>query len=246
MEKSVGMVAVAYYCDAVGHAKCGGMARGNESADCVVVEEKSEMAPVLLKISPVPNLLQIHFLQLDDALHKLEQHELDSVFVIREGYEDNILANRRNQLIEAYSSNRSFAYRAVVETITSFAQQDASRTKAAFVIKQLFKDHGMDNDWSYSEIIANSQKRQQSEALLQSSFSFYTQEDVVESQSGPLLTVWGVWTLFAILTTFFLFDWVIQDNRPAMRPVGILRGFLLSSMHLARFGFTRGYSLSWM
>lgn len=184
----------------------------------LVVEEKSEMAARLVEDIASTDLLQIHFLQLDDALHKLEQHELDSVFVIREGYEDNILANRRNQLIEAYSSNRSFAYRAVVETITSFAQQDASRTKAAFVIKQLFKDYGMDNDWSYSEIIANSQKRQQSEALLQSSFSFYTQEDVVESQSGPLLTVWGVWTLFAILTTFFLFDWVIQDNRPTMRP----------------------------
>ena len=130
------------------------------------------MAARLVEDIASTDLLQIHFLQLDDALHKLEQHELDSVFVIREGYEDNILANRRNQLIEAYSSNRSFAYRAVVETITSFAQQDASRTKAAFVIKQLFKDYGMDNDWSYSEIIANSQKRQQSEALLQSSFSF--------------------------------------------------------------------------
>ena len=100
----------------------------------LVVEEQTEMATRLVDDIASTELLHIQFISLDEALHKLEQHELDSVFVIREGYEDHILANRRNQLIEAYSSNRSFAYRAVVETITSYAQQDAARSKAAFVI----------------------------------------------------------------------------------------------------------------
>jgi len=183
----------------------------------LVVEEQTEMAARLVDDIASTKLLHIQFISLDEALHKLEQHELDSVFVIREGYEDHILANRRNQLIEAYSSNRSFAYRAVVETITSYAQQDAARSKAAFVIKQLFSDYGMEDEWSYEEVIESSRERQKSEALLRSSFSYHDKENTTEEQALPLLKAWGVWAFFAIITTFFLFDWMLKENRPSMR-----------------------------
>ncbi len=184
----------------------------------LVVEEETEMVTHLIEEIAQSELLLIHYMELDEALHKLEQHELDSVFVIRVGYEDHIHANRRNQLIEAYSSNRSFAYRTVVEMIASIAQQDAARSKAAFVIRQLYKEHGMEDEWSYSDVIASSQERQQSKALLQTSFSFYTQTDAEEAQSVSSLSVKGVWTFFALLTTFFLFDWVVKENRPLIRP----------------------------
>lgn len=183
----------------------------------LVVEEQTEMAARLVDDIASTELLHIQFIPLDEALHKLEQHELDSVFVIRKGYEDHILANRRNQLIEAYSSNRSFAYRAVVETITSYAQQDAARSKAAFVIKQLFSDYGMEDEWSYEEVIESSREREKSEALLRSSFSYYDKENTAEEQTLPLLKAWGVWAFFAIITTFFLFDWMLKENRPSMR-----------------------------
>ena len=139
----------------------------------LVVEEKTVMSAQLVEDIESTDLLHIQFMNLEEALHKLEQHELDSVFVIRDGYEDYILSNRRNQLIEAYSSNRSFAYQAVVETITSFAQQDAARSKAAFVIKQIYKDYGIGDEWNYQEIIVSSRDRQKNEALLKSSFNIF-------------------------------------------------------------------------
>lgn len=183
----------------------------------LVVEEQTEMAARLVDDFASTELLHIQFMSLDEALHKLEQHELDSVFVIREGYEDNILANRRNQLIGAFSSNRSFAYNAVVETITSYAQQDAARSKAAFVIKQLFSDYGMEDEWSYEEIIASSRERQKNEALLKSAFTYYDKDNTAEEQALPLLKAWGVWAFFAIVMAFFLFDWMLKENRPSMR-----------------------------
>lgn len=183
----------------------------------LVVEEQTELVQQLVADIERTDLLHIHYMELDSAIRKLEQHELDSVFVIRPGYEDNILAGRRNQLIEAYSSNRSYAYQAVVETITSFAQQDAARSKAAFVIKQLFKDAQMEDEWSYIEIIASSRERQQNEALLQSSFSYFDKDNEVVEQLLPIVPVWGVWAFFAMITVFFLFDWVVKEHRPAMR-----------------------------
>lgn len=183
----------------------------------LVVEEQTELVQQLVADIERVDLLHIYYLELDDALHKLEQHELDSVFVIREGYEDNILAGRRNQLIEAYSSNRSYAYQTVVETITSFAQQDAARSKAAFVVKQLFKDANMEDQWDYAEIVDSGRERQQNEALLKSTFSYFDKNSETAEQSLSIVSVWGVWSFFSMMTVFFLFDWVVKENRPAMR-----------------------------
>ena len=184
----------------------------------LVVEEETQLANQLVNELLGTELLRIHFMELSEALHKLEQHELDSVFVIKEGYEESVLSGRRNQVIEAYSSNQSFAYQAIVETVTSLAQQDVSRSKAAFVIKQLMNDYGSVEVWDYDEIIGKSRERQQNEALLQTTFTYYDADSGVTDSRLPILEVFGVWALFAMITTFFLFDWVLKESRPSLRP----------------------------
>lgn len=197
----------------------------------LVVEEETQLATQLVNGLQNTELLHIHFMALTDALHKLEQHELDSVFVIRAGYEESVLTNRRNQVIEAYSSNQSFAYQAIVETVTSLAQQDMARSKAAIVIKQLFNEYGTVDDWDYVEITEKSRERQENSALLQTNFSFYNMEQEEEDTSIPLLQVFGVWSFFAMITTFFLFDWMLKDNRPEMRA-----RWLYTSISFKRYG----------
>ena len=183
----------------------------------LVVEEETQLANQLVDELVGTELLRIHFMELPEALHKLEQHELDSVFLIKEGYEESVLSGRRNQVIEAYSSNQSFAYQAVVETVTSLAQQDVARSKAAFVIKRLMNEYGSVDSWDYNEVIGKSRERQRNEALLQTTFTYYDADSGVTDSQVPILQVFGVWALFAMITTFFLFDWVLKENRPSLR-----------------------------
>ena len=197
----------------------------------LVVEEETQLAGQLVNELVGTELIGIHFMELSEALHKLEQHELDSVFVIKEGYEKSVLSGRRNQVIEAYSSNQSFAYQAVVETVTSLAQQDVARSKAAFVIKRLMNEYGSVDVWDYDEIIGKSRERQQNEALLQTTFTYYDMDLGINDSPVPLLQVFGVWSFFAMITTFFLFDWVLKENRPSLRP-----RWLFTSISFRRYG----------
>ncbi|MFC5604546.1 ABC transporter permease [Sporosarcina koreensis] len=183
----------------------------------LIVVDSSSLATQLAHEIERNEMLSVRYMELDDALHKLKQHELDSVFVIRDGYEESVLANRRNGLIEAYSSNRSFAYPAISETIMSLAQQDMSRSKAAGVIRQLFREYGMEDEWNYDEIIRKSVEKQQNESLLHTSFSYG--EQAVKSDEKPLelLNSRAVWAFFTIIAAFFLFDWMIKESRPSMQ-----------------------------
>lgn len=183
----------------------------------LIVEDSSSLAKQLAEEIEKNEMLSVQYIELDNALHKLAQHELDSVFVIREGYGESVLANRRNGLIEAYSSNRSFAYPAISETIMSLAQQDISRSKAAGVIQQLFKDYGMEDQWDYEEIIQKSIEKQQNESLLHTSFSYGKQTGQLNEKPMELLNSKAVWAFFTIISAFFLFDWMIKESRPSMR-----------------------------
>jgi ABC-2 type transport system permease protein len=183
----------------------------------LVVNEKSEMTNKLVKEIQNSTLLNVTISELDEALYKLRQHELDSVFVIREGYEESVLENRRNGLIDAYSSNRSFAYQAVVEKVTSLVQQDASRSKAAFVIKHLFVERNRSEEWDYDTIIEDSRLKQQEEALLRAEFTFSGETTVSKELHGPFVQVWGIWAFFMIIGAFFLTDWLQKEGRPEIR-----------------------------
>ena len=199
----------------------------------LVVEEETKLASQLVTELENTELLHIHFMELTEALHKLEQHELDSVFVIREGYENNVLTNRRNQVIEAYSSNQSFAYQAIVETVTSLAQQDMARSKAALVIKRMYNDYGSVGDWNYDEITEKSRERQENNALLQTTFTYYDADQETDDSQVPLLQAFGVWSLFAMITTFFLFDWMLKENRPSIRA-----RWLFTSISFRKYGLS--------
>lgn len=184
----------------------------------LVIEDETNLVTQLVYDISNTQLLDIHFLQRPEALQKLEAHELDSVFIIRKDYEKNILVNQRNQLIEAYASNRSFAYSIVTEIISSFAQQDASRSKAAFEVKHLYKKYDLDEQWQWEEIVAKSRERQQSESLLTTELSFQNSDGYIQEDPTPLLQTWGVWSLLTLLTTFLLYDWVLKEHTSAIKP----------------------------
>ncbi|WP_138416080.1 ABC transporter permease [Aquibacillus sediminis] len=185
----------------------------------LVVEDDSQMAIQLVEAINEHALFAVSNLETEQALIQLEQHQLDSVFVIEEGYQEHIKSNRRNQLITAYVSDMSLAYTPVKEAVASHIQRDAGSSKAAHTIMQLPGQYGVERDWSWDEIVTTSDQIRERESLLHSSFSFYNQQTKQEKESAPpsVWNVWGIWASIAVLTTFFLFDWVVKEQRPSMK-----------------------------
>ncbi|WP_277585912.1 ABC transporter permease [Psychrobacillus antarcticus] len=183
----------------------------------LVIEENSPLSDNLVQRIMDTDYLQVNILDLPEAIDLLEKHELDSVFVIQDGYEEDILNNRRSQLIEAYSSNRSFAYFAVAETISSYVQEEATRTKAATKIKDLYEKYGSSEEWDREEIFQTSKEKQEAKQLITTSFSFQWTPTETGSDTTSLLSIWGIWAFFQIIATLFLFDWIVKANSPLIK-----------------------------
>lgn len=184
----------------------------------IVMEEETPLANALYESLEMTTLIRVYNLTEKEALHQLEKHELDSVFVLQSGYEDKIRKGSRNRLITSYRSDLSFAYSPVKEMIVSYVQQDTGRAKAAYTINQISDTFNINQQWTWEEIVAKSKEIEADENLLHTTFSF---ADKVQSQNDNEIVVWetwGLWALFSLLASLLLFDWVIKENRLSLLP----------------------------
>ncbi|WP_164668421.1 ABC transporter permease [Virgibacillus doumboii] len=177
----------------------------------LVLEEKSEPSSELVQEIESTPFVRVQMLTEDNALYYLKKHELDSVFVINEGFEENIREDNRNQLITGYQSDLSFAYSPVKEMILSYIQQETGRSKAVFTVKELEQQYSQNKGWTYNEIVTKSKEIQDDENLLETAFSF-SGSPVSNKENKRMFSIWGLWAVFSILATLLLFDWVIRER----------------------------------
>ncbi|ALX48259.1 ABC transporter permease [Lentibacillus amyloliquefaciens] len=178
----------------------------------VVLEENTDATEELVEEIKRAPFIRMKRLNQDEALYELEKHKLDSVFVIHEGFKENIQEDNRNRLITSYQSDLSFAYQPVKEMIISYVQQKTGRAKAAITVNQLEQEYNVQEDWAFEEIVAKSKEIQKNENLLNTDFSF-PESPAETKQNTRIFSIWGIWGIFSLLSTWLLFDWVIKEKR---------------------------------
>ncbi|GEN30075.1 ABC-2 type transport system permease protein [Cerasibacillus quisquiliarum] len=191
----------------------------------IVLQDDTILAKDLYESIHATPFIRTYTLDEREALHKLEKHELDSVFVIQEGYEEHIRQGSRNALITAYESDVSLAYTPVSEMIMSYVQQDAGRSKAAYAVKELAEQLHVHFDWNWDDLIVRSKEIEKKQDLLQTRLTFPGNGIVHRDEGKNLFQPWHIWALAAFLSTLLLFDWVIKENNPA-----ILKRFVFTNV----------------
>lgn len=180
----------------------------------VVADQTNTAFELVEKIEETP-FIRVYQLDEETALNQLEKHELDSVFVINEGYEEQLNRGVRNRLIISYQSDLSFAYTSVSEMIASMVQADTGRIKTAYTVLQIEKQLTNNQNWTTEEIIATSKEIETEQNLLSAHFRYQGQADGGKNQS-LFFNPWGLWGLFTCLATFFLFGWLVKENHSSV------------------------------
>lgn len=183
----------------------------------VVKEEETELVESFIENLRENELIRVEELSEARAMEQLERHEVDSVYVFHKGYEAQVMDEQIRRVISAYQSNMSFAYPVTSEIIYSLALQDASRAKAAAKVKRLYMEMDRIEDFDPEAVMATSKERQAASHLLSSEFSYYTKDSQQAQSTSFLIRSWGIWALFTMIITFFIFDWLLRENNPNMR-----------------------------
>lgn len=182
----------------------------------IVMEDDSDLGHHVLESITESELVQVHETTKKEALYQLEKHELDSVFIIHEGFEQAVNSGMRNKILSSYRTELSIAYSPIKEMIVSLVQEQTGRAKAANFILEMNEQYNGTEPWTLEEIQQKTIQVQIDENLLNTAFTYYgTTNDNVE----PTLISWNTWTIWAIfslLSSLFLFDWVIKEKSLAV------------------------------
>lgn len=182
----------------------------------IVVEDDSPAAKELLKQVASTSFVHVYQLEKENARHQLKKHQLDSIFIIHDGYGEDIFHDNRNQLLTGYRSDLSFAYTPVKEMILSYIQQQTGRSKAVHTVQELTGQYASPKQWTRDEIVTKADEIQLEENLLTSSFSFGKTASSPNNDT-KLINIWGIWASFTLLATLLLFDWIIHEKHASIR-----------------------------
>lgn len=183
----------------------------------IVLKEDTEMAHQLKENLQSSTFVDVLDITEAEAKRMVATHEIDSAFIIEEGYEKAILNGERNRLISSYTTNFSFGYVPIREMIGSFVQEDSGKAKAAQTILQLGEYLNANNLPTTSEIIQKIQEVEISENLVYTSFQFQGEDDRDDNTQNYLIDPWQIWGIFTLLSTLLIFDWVIRDRDTTMQ-----------------------------
>lgn len=182
----------------------------------IVLGDESELATKLIDSIEASKLVRVSKYSEEEGLYDLEKHEIDSIFVIHDGFEQAILSGKRNNLISSYRTELSFAYSPVKELIVSLVQEESGRAKATQFILNMNEEYNGEESWTWDEITDKSKEIQIDENLLNTSFSYSNTNELVESPSLLTWDTWGVWAIFSLLSALFLMDWAIREKSLAV------------------------------
>ena len=209
----------------------------------VILEEETEMAMQLREKLDSSDLIRVVDIENEtEARQMVATHELDSAFIIEEGYEDAIQAGQRNRLITSYQTDLSMGYTPVVEMIASFVQEDSGKAKTAYTIMDLGEVLNSSSILSFDEIMNEIYSIEESENLIFTNFTLLGEDTETDEGFSLFQNPWGLWSVFSLLSTFFLFDWLIKEKNATTRirfifnrfsfPTYLLSNLLLYSMGL--------------
>src|SRR5690625_3060624 len=106
----------------------------------------------------------------------------------------------------------------------SFVQEHAVRAKAAIAVEGLIEDYNSSLSPTMADIIKKSKDVQDNQEFLTTSFTLNGDSHDDDANDSLFVKPWNIWALNTLLTTLFMFDWVIKEKRSVLQPrFGLMR-----------------------
>ncbi|MFS0880177.1 ABC transporter permease [Metabacillus niabensis] len=183
----------------------------------IVDEDGSSLSSSIINRVKEQKRLAIIETTIEEADKMLERKEIDSVFVFKKNFQQQLLIEKREEIIEMKIAPSSIAYTIVREVIASEVTRITSSIKAANQVGQIYKQFGMERQEikeAWNEAFAYSSIEQWEPQPLMTidymtgaSSSQPVAED--EAIAKPYIGLWGFFTL---IICFLQSDWMIKEK----------------------------------
>lgn len=181
----------------------------------IIDEDQSDLSRLL--VERISGQAKIHLYKVsgEKAERMLLRNEVDSVFVIKKGFQKILLTGEREHSIEVWTSPSSMAEGIVREVIASETARLTSDVKAADWVVKVFKnlDIHIDQSKTWNAAYDYTDSQWEPEPLMTIQYDqLYLEEsgaDGAKMGDSPYLRLW---TFFTMLSCFLTSDWIVREK----------------------------------
>lgn len=181
----------------------------------LVDEDQTEFSKTIIGRMNGQSKIHFHEVTSELAERMLLRNEVDSVFVIKKGFQENLLNENREQTIDVLVTPSSMAVGIVKELMASEVIRLTSNIKASEHVVKLFKvlDIQHDNQETlWDEAYLYTDRQWEPEPLMTVQYQLLGEEINGKSKELTYSPFLGLWTFFTMLSCFLTSDWIVREK----------------------------------
>ncbi|MGE7781807.1 ABC transporter permease [Peribacillus sp. NPDC097264] len=178
----------------------------------IVDEDQTDFSGNLIKQMELQQRIVVKETSFDEADTLLSRNEVDSIFVLKKGFQAHILDDKRKESIELWTSPTSIASGIVREVVASEVTKVTSSVKAANRVEKLYQqEKGIKAD-VWDEAFEYTKDQLDPKPLM--TINYVSENSIAGTQNKDVLftSYLGVWSFFTMLSCFITSDWVVKER----------------------------------
>lgn len=183
----------------------------------IVDEDSSSLSSSIINRIKEQKRLAIIETTIEEADKMLERKEIDSVFVFKKNFQQQLLKEKREEIIEMKIAPSSIAYTIVREVIASEVTRISSSIKAANQVGQIYKQFGMESQelketWNAAFAYSSIEQWEPQPLMTIDYMNGASSSQPVEEDGAITKPYIGLWGFFTLVICFLQSDWMIREK----------------------------------
>ena len=183
----------------------------------IVDEDQSDFSSVILNRLSKQSNIRLLVVPIKDAKKLLKTNEVDSVFVLKKGFQEKILEQNREGIIEEWVTPSTMAVGIIRELIASEVIRITSNIKAADKVVHLYEAKNIaehpEQIWNMSFTFADNQWEPEPLMTIDYTHVAGKRETSNKSEKALFNPSIGLWTFFSMLSIFMSMSWMVREQQ---------------------------------
>ena len=182
----------------------------------VVDLDESDFSKEIIKGMKKQEMIMVYETSSEEGNELLEQNEVDSVFVIKNGFQEQLLKEDREETIELWISPNSVLSGVLQEVVASEVTKITSAIKASNKVQQLYKRNHINSEFDWQDAYEYTLKQWEPEPLMTIK---YTEDDrhplgheVDRTEDAIFVPYLGIWSFFTMSSCFIASAWIAKER----------------------------------
>ena len=179
----------------------------------LVDEDQTEFSKAIIEEMRNQEMFNVLEVSMLEGKRLLERNEIDSLFILKSGFQERLLEEKEEETITLLTSSTSVASGIVQEVVASEVMKVSSAVMAANRVQRIYEKNGVENGFQWKDAYDYSMDQWEPSPLMTIDYVAENKgRDTKVEKTSILFSYLGIWGFFTMIVIFITCDWIVKER----------------------------------